>query len=208
MRGLLICLEGGEGAGKSTAMTVIQQTLESAGRQSISTREPGGTPAAEQIRELLLSPATGDLDPITELLLMFAARRENVQQVIQPALEAGIDVICDRFTDASHAYQGGGRQLGAEPVDQLASIVHPGLQPDLVVLLDVPVEVGLNRIRQREDGPDRFESDRGAFLHRVREAYLQRAQAHPDSFVVIDATQSVEQVAACIRNALHERLLT
>ena len=205
MRGRLICLEGGEGAGKSTAMAVIRNTLEQAGRKTISTREPGGTPAAEKIRHLLLSNETGDLDPITELLLMFAARRENVIQIIEPALVQGIDVICDRFTEASHAYQGGGRELGPEPVSRLADIVHPELKPDLVLLLDVPVEVGLQRIQNRKGGPDRFESDRGDFLERVRQTYLKRAQQQ-DYFAVIDASADQASVAQQVRHALRERL--
>ncbi|MEM7054207.1 MAG: dTMP kinase [Pseudomonadota bacterium] len=205
MRGRLICLEGGEGAGKSTAMRVVRETLEQAGRKTLSTREPGGTPAAEKIRHLLLSTETGDLDPISELLLMFAARRENVIQIIEPALAQGVDVICDRFTEASHAYQGGGRELGPEPVNQLASIVHPDLRPDLVLLLDVPVEVGLQRIQSRKDGPDRFESDRGEFLMRVRQTYLERAQQQ-DYFAVIDATVDQASVAEQIRRVIRERL--
>lgn len=207
MSGRLICLEGGEGAGKSSAMAVVREVLEQAGRKTLSTREPGGTPAAEKIRALLLSNDTGDLDPISELLLMFAARRENVVQIIQPALDRDIDVICDRFTDASHAYQGGGRRLGPEPVEQLAGIVHPDLRPDLVLLLDVPVEVGLQRIRNRSGGPDRFESDRDDFLQRVRQTYLERARLHPEYFVVIDASASQDQVAEQIRGVIRERLL-
>ena len=207
MTGRLICLEGGEGAGKSSAMAVVREVLEQAGRKTLSTREPGGTPAAEKIRALLLSTETGHLEPISELLLMYAARRENVVQVLQPALEQDVDVICDRFTDASHAYQGGGRQLGSEPVEQLAGIVHPDLRPDLVLLLDVPVEVGLSRIRNRSGGPDRFESDRCDFLQRVRQAYLERARLNPEYFVVIDATANQDQVAEQIRSVIRERLL-
>lgn len=205
MRGRFICLEGGEGAGKSTAMKVVRETLEQSGRKTLSTREPGGTPAAETIRSLLLSTDTGDLDPISELLLMFAARRENVIQIIEPALAKGIDVICDRFTEASHAYQGGGRELGPEPVDVLSSIVHPDLQPDLVLLLDVPVEVGLKRIQRRKGGPDRFESNRGAFLERVRQTYLKRA-GQKDYFAVIDATATPAAVAKQIQRVIQERL--
>jgi len=137
---------------------------------------------------------------------MFAARRENVVDVIEPALADGIDVICDRFTDASYAYQGGGRELGPEPVALLAGLVHPKLQPDLVVVLDVPVKVGLERIKRRRGGPDRFEGSRVAFLERVRQAYLERARAHPDRYAVIDATQDIEAVAAEIRKCLAERL--
>lgn len=206
MSGRLICLEGGEGAGKSTATPVVREWLEARGRSVLTTREPGGTPVAERIRELLLDPGTGDIDPITELLLMFAARRENLVDVIEPALAADTDVVCDRFTDASHAYQGGGRQLGAEPVDQLTALVHPQLVPDLVLVFDVPVEVGLHRIRSRKGGPDRFEGDRIAFLERVRQTYLQRARSCPSRYAVIDASQPLERVRARLLDVLRERL--
>jgi len=206
MSGRLICIEGGEGAGKSTALTRIRGWLEARGRSTLTTREPGGTPVAEKIRALLLDPDTGEIDPLTELLLMFAARRENVVERIEPALEQGIDVICDRFTDASYAYQGGGRGLGAGPVRQLAGLVHPELEPDLVLVLDVPVETGLERIRRRKGGPDRFEGSRVDFLNRVRETYLERARAHPARYVVIDATQTPDQVGAAIERALETHL--
>jgi len=206
MRGRLICLEGGEGAGKSTALVAIRRWLEARGREVVVTREPGGTPAAERIRALLLDPATGEIDAITELLLMFAARRENVVQVIEPALAAGKDVISDRFTDASHAYQGGGRGLGSEPVELLAGLVHPDLEPDLVLLLDVPVALGLERIRARKAGPDRIEQGRGEFLERVRQAYLARARANAERYRVIDAGRDLDEVAARIENVLHECL--
>lgn len=206
MKGKMICLEGGEGAGKSTALKVVTGWLKARGRRSLVTREPGGTPFAEKIRKLLLDPQTGEIDPVTELLLMFAARRENVVDVIEPALTDGIDVICDRFTDASYAYQGGGRKLGPEPVALLAGLVHPELQPDMVLVLDVPVDVGLERIKTRRGGPDRFEGSRVAFLERVREAYLERARAHPERYAVIDATVKLDEVAAAIRRSLEERL--
>ena len=206
MKGRLITLEGGEGAGKSTAVETIRSWLEARGRQVILTREPGGTAAAEQIRELLLDPATGELTPTTELLLMFAARAENLARVIRPALEAGQDVICDRFTDASMAYQGGGRELGREPVETLASMVHPDLKPDLTLLLDIDVAAGLSRIRQRGSGPDRFEQNRQEFLERVRASYLDQAGREPERFVVIDAGGTLNEVQASIEQALLERL--
>lgn len=206
MKGRLICLEGGEGAGKSSALAVVRGWLESRGREVVVTREPGGTPAAERIRRLLLDPATGEIDAITELLLMFAARRENVVEIIEPALANGKDVISDRFTDASHAYQGGGRGLGSAPVETLAGLVHPGLDPDLVLLLDVPVEIGLARIRSRKGGPDRIEQGRDEFLERVRQAYLRRAQADPQRHRIIDASRNINSVAEQIRSVLQERL--
>jgi len=205
-RGRMICLEGGEGAGKSTALALIDGWLQQRGRRTLATREPGGTPAAEKIRKLLLDPQTGDIDPVTELLLMFAARRENVVDRIEPALADGIDVICDRFTDASYAYQGAGRGLGAAPVARLASLVHPDLAPDLVLVLDVPVEIGLERIKRRKGGPDRFEGGRKAFLERVRQAYLARAHAHPDRYVVVDASRDIDAVGETIRETLEAHL--
>lgn len=206
MNGRLICLEGGEGAGKSTAVATVRRWLETRGRPVLTTREPGGTAAAERIRTLLLDPATGDLDPITELLLMFAARRENVVGVIEPALQAGTDVICDRFTDASHAYQGGGRMLGPEPVELLARLVHPELIPDLVLVLDVPVELGRARIEARTGGRDRIEHNRGDFFERVRQTYLQRAAAQPQRYAVIDASQELDTVTARIEAELERHL--
>jgi len=206
IRGRFITLEGGEGAGKTTAMDAVIEVLERNGRSVRRTREPGGTPAAEKIRGLLLDPATGTLDPLTELLLMFAARRENVVASILPALRAGHDVVCDRFTEASHAYQGGGRKLGPGPVDALGDLVHPELRPDLVLVLDVPVAVGLARIRERGDAPDRFEGDRVDFLERVRTTYLERAAAHPDRFTIIDAAQAPEIVRAEVVRAVEAAL--
>ena len=204
--GRMICLEGGEGAGKSTALKLIDGWLQQRGRRTLVTREPGGTPAAEKIRKLLLDPQTGDIDPVTELLLMFAARRENVVDRIEPALADGIDVICDRFTDASYAYQGAGRGLGTAPVERLAELVHPDLAPDLVLVLDVPVEIGLERIKRRKGGPDRIEGGRTTFLERVRQAYLARAHTHPERYVVIDASRDTDQVGEAIRETLEAHL--
>ncbi len=206
MPGRLITLEGGEGAGKSTAVTVVRDWLEARGHEVVATREPGGTRVAEAIRDILLDPATGELVPISELLLMFAARAENLANIIEPALAAGKDVVCDRFTDASMAYQGGGRELGFAAVETLAGLVHPHRQPDLTLLLDVPVETGMQRIRQRGAGEDRFESTRAGFLERVRQAYLQRAEAEPGRFVVIDASVPIERVHAEIARTLDEQL--
>lgn len=205
-RGVFITLEGGEGAGKTSAMDAIVDALTAQGRRVQRTREPGGTAAAERIRGLLLDPATGELDPLTELLLMFGARRENVVGSILPALAEGKDVVCDRFTEASHAYQGGGRGLGPAPVEALSALVHPDLEPDLVLVFDVPVDVGLERIRRAGEAPDRFEGDRKDFLERVRRTYLERASVHPDRFVVIDATQTPEQVRAAAVQAVTARI--
>jgi len=205
-RGRFITLEGGEGAGKTTALETIRQWLTARGREVVVTREPGGTPAAERIRQLLLDPQTGALAPLSELLLMFAARNENLEQVIRPALERGQDVLSDRFTDASHAYQGGGRKLGAEVVETLAGLVHADLRPDLTLLLDVPVETGLERIRGRANGPDRMEQNRPEFLQRVRQTYLDRARREPGRFLVIDAAGSLAEVRRAIESGLERRL--
>lgn len=204
-RGKLITLEGGEGAGKTTAIRTVEAWFTDHGYETVLTREPGGTEAAERIRELLLDPATGTLAPLTELLLMFAARNENLETIIRPALSEGRIVICDRFTDASMAYQGGGRQLGREPVEHLAELVHGDLQPDLTLLLDIPVDIGLDRVGTRGMRPDRFEQNRPDFLQRVRETYLAQAGREPDRFAVIDATATLATVEARIREALEER---
>lgn len=204
--GRLITLEGGEGAGKSTAVETVRHWLEGRGRQVVMTREPGGTPAAEKIRHLLLDPQTGDLAPLSELLLMFAARAENLDQIIRPALAAGQDVICDRFTDASLAYQGGGRGLGTAPIRALAKVVHPDLRPTLTLLLDVPVEVGMARVQQRGEDSNRFEQTRADFLERVRQSYLDLARAEPDRFVVIDAARELATVQQAIIDQLEARL--
>ncbi len=205
-RGWFITLEGGEGAGKTTALRTIREWLAARDRVSITTREPGGTEVAERIRELLLDPGTGELTPMSELLLMFAARHENLDRVIRPALSAGSDVICDRFTDASRAYQGAGRKLGEAVVETLAGLVHPDLEPDLTLLLDVPVAVGMQRIGHRDDGPDRMEQNQPEFLERVRSAYLLQAEREPERFAVIDASRPLDEVTRAIENALEERL--
>lgn len=205
-RGRFITLEGGEGAGKTTAAALIESWLQKRGRTVVRSREPGGTPTAEKIRHLLLAPETGELDPMTELLLMFSARRENIVRIIGPALARGDDVLCDRFTDASRAYQGGGRRLGIQMVNRLADMVHPNLQPDLTLLLDVPVTTGMQRVAGRGEGADRFEQSRTDFLERVRAAYLAQARLEPDRIVVIDASQSLEDVERHIIRALESRL--
>lgn len=205
-RGRFITLEGGEGAGKTTAMRTISAWLAARGREAIVTREPGGTAAAERIRALLLDPATGPLTPMSELLLMFAARQENLAGVIRPALERGSDVVADRFTDASRAYQGAGRQLGEAPVEVLADLIHPDLQPDLTLLLDVPVAVGMERIRGRGTEPDRMEQNQPDFLERVRQAYLLQARREPQRFAVIDAAGPLDQVTRAIESALELRV--
>ena len=206
MRGRFITLEGGEGAGKTTALETITAWLQRQGREVVVTREPGGTVAAERIRGILLDPETGALTPLSELLLMFAARHENLVQVIEPALDRGCDVLSDRFTDASRTYQGGGRRLEPEVIERLADLVHPHFSPDLTLLLDVPVALGLSRVRERGGAPDRMEQNRPEFLERVRQTYLDQAEKEPDRFVVIDASRSLDEVTRGIEKALEERL--
>jgi len=205
-KGFLITLEGGEGAGKTTAAAFIREWLEARGREVVSTREPGGTPLAERIRSILLDPEVCDMSPLTELLLMFAARSDNLDHIIKPHLAKGNDVLCDRFTDASRAYQGAGRALGLANVDQLAHLVHSDLNPDLTLLLDVPVKEGMARVGKRGDALNRFELADHAFFERVREGYLAQARSEPERFVVIDATASIQEVQASILAALQQRL--
>ena len=203
-RGRLITFEGGEGAGKSTQMRGLAEHLIQQGLPVLQTREPGGTALGEHLRALLLDP---DLSPgmtaDTELLLMFAARCEHLQQVIRPALQRGEWVLCDRFTDASFAYQGAGRGLGGERVAALETWVQGALRPDLVLVLDVPVAVGLARARQRS-GQDRIEQEGAAFFERVRAAYLERARQFPATYRVIDATPDAASVAADLRAVFTE----
>jgi dTMP kinase len=192
-RGYFITLEGGEGAGKTTCIPYVQALLEKSGRQLLMTREPGGTPLGERIRELLLTPGQGEIHENTELLLMFAARAQHLQTVILPAMEQGKIVLCDRFTDATYAYQGGGRQISGERIAVLEQWVQQGIQPDMTILFDIPVEQGLARASQRSD-PDRFEQENQEFFKRVRQAYLDAANTQPDRIKVIDASQSLDDV--------------
>ncbi|MFY2764415.1 dTMP kinase [Arenimonas sp. MALMAid1274] len=192
--GIFISLEGGEGAGKSTVITALREALAATGREVVLTREPGGTPEGEAIRALLLDPAN-HLLPDTELLLMFAARAQLVRQVVRPALERGAAVISDRFTDASFAYQGGGRGLDMARIAELERWAA-GLKPDLTFLLDVGVAQGLARARARGGEPDRIEREREDFFDRVRATYLARAAAEPARFRVIDAGQPAAAVLA------------
>lgn len=190
----LVTLEGGEGAGKSTVLAALRDALLSTGCEVVCTREPGGTPLAEQIRGLLLDTRHEPPSPETELLLMFAARAQHVSETILPALHRGAWVLSDRFTDASYAYQGAARGGDAAFIAELERRVV-GINPGLTLLLDVPVEIGLQRIVGRGDA-DRIESETGAFFERVRAGYRTRAAAEPDRFRVIDASQPAEAVAA------------
>jgi dTMP kinase len=192
-QGRFITFEGIEGVGKSTNISYFVDVVEKAGYKVLTTREPGGTPMAERIRALVAEHGDEAMPDIAELLLVFAARALHVNNVILPALASGTWVVCDRFTDSSRAYQGGGRGLPQDDIDLLADWVHGDLEPDLTVLLDAPVETGMSRAGRRSD-PDRFESEQGEFFQRVRETYLRLAESHPERFAVIDATRSLEDV--------------
>ncbi len=191
-RGYFITLEGLDGAGKSTHIDWLVQQLESRGLQVVSTREPGGTELGERLRQLLL---THPMHLKTETLLMFAARCEHIAQVIEPALAAGRWVVCDRFTDASYAYQGGGREMGSGSIAILEDWVQGGLQPDRTWLFDVPLEVARERLSRTRE-LDRFEREGPAFFERTRQAYHQRASEHPDRVRVIDSTLTLDAIRA------------
>jgi len=192
-RGRFITLEGDEGVGKSTNLACVARQLEEAGIDVELTREPGGTPLAERIRELIVSPSGEPVPPMAELLLIFAARALHIEGRIQPALAAGRWVLCDRFTDASYAYQGAGRGLGAAPVRWLEQQVQGALRPDLTILLDADPAIGLARAGAR-GAADRFEQERLEFFSRVRSGYLARAAAEPDRFRIVDASQPLADV--------------
>jgi len=196
-KGLFITLEGGEGAGKSTQMAYVEECLKKAGITVRVTREPGGTPLSEAIRELLLDHRQSSMDADTELLLMFAARAQHIAELVEPALEAGEWVLCDRFTDATYAYQGGGRGIGMDRIAALENWVQGELRPDLTLLLDLPIDVGMSRAGERGE-LDRFEREKQDFFERVRQTYLDMAEQHPGRYRIIDASQDIQQVQAQI----------
>jgi dTMP kinase len=205
MRGRFITVEGGEGVGKTSNLDYVRAALERAGKRVRVTREPGGTPLAERIRELLLDPVHTGMSPDCELLLVFAARAEHLTRVILPALAAGDWVLCDRFTDATYAYQGGGRGLSRQRIAELEAMVQGDVRPDLILLLDVPVEIGLARAGAR-GALDRFEQEEVGFFERVRKAYRERAAAAPERYRIIDASQPLTQVQMQIDRALADIL--
>ncbi len=200
-RGRLITLEGVEGAGKSTNLAYLERLLSAAGRPPLLTREPGGTELGEAVRGLLLGHRHAGMGSDSELLLMFAARAENLAQRVRPALASGQWVLCDRFTDASYAYQGGGRGIDPARIRVLEQWVHGDLQPDLTLLLDLPVDQGLERAGRRSQ-PDRFEAEARGFFERVRRAYLERARAEPERIRVIDAGCGLDAVQSQLRREL------
>ncbi len=197
MGGKFITVEGIEGVGKSTNIDFLSSIIEEHGFRVLRTREPGGTPMAERIRQLLLEHGDEPLPDIAESLLFFASRSLHICNTIRPALAAGQWVVCDRFTDASRAYQGHGRGLGLERINLMAEWVQEDLQPDLTILLDAPAQVGMERAEKR-GAADRLDSEEAGFYQRVRDGYLELAAADPDRFAVVDASQELEQVRAAI----------
>ncbi len=205
MRGKFITIEGTEGVGKTTNIQFIQSWMDKHKLACATTREPGGTPLAEQIRELLLSPREESVSNSAELLMVFAARAQHIYQVIEPSLSEGAWVLCDRFTDATYAYQGAGRLMDTGLIAELEMMVQGSLRPDLTLILDIPVQIGLKRAGERST-PDRFELEQVEFFERVRSQYLQIAKDNPQRCVVIDASKPLEAVQAQIGAAL-ERFL-
>jgi dTMP kinase len=205
-RGRFITLEGIEGAGKSTLVASLRAELERRGVTVEVTREPGGTPLAERLRAAVLERGAEIITPAAETLIMFAARSIHLENRIRPALERGSWVLCDRFTDATRAYQGAGRGVDARWIEGLAERVHGGCEPDRTLLLDLPVELGLARAAARRGAPDRFESERATFFERVRDGYLARARAEPRRVRILDASASAPQVLGAALEALSDVL--
>jgi dTMP kinase len=204
-RGRLITLEGGEGAGKTTQARAIGDWLRARGREVVMTREPGGSPLAEAIRQVVLADWSEGVAPITELLLIFAARSAHLQATVLPALQRGCDVVCDRFVDASWAYQGAGRGVEAHKLAAIEQMVLGDLRPDLTLVFDIDPSVGLARAQRRGDA-NRFEAETLAFMQRVRQAYLDRAAGEPRRCAVIDASLPPDAVSERIKNILEQRL--
>ena len=204
MNGKFISIEGIEGAGKSTQLTFIESYLKQQGINVIVTREPGGTELGEQIRELLLSPRDDGMAVDTELLLMFAARAEHVEQVIKPAIQRGDWVISDRFVDATFAYQGGGRGISTERIKQISDWTLRDLQTDVTFLFDLPVELGQQRVISRKGDIDRFEQEKADFFQKIRDCYLQRSQQEPSRIKVIDASKSIIDIEMQLSSILDQ----
>lgn len=203
MSGLFITLEGPEGAGKSTNREYLASRLREQGIEVVLSREPGGTPLAERIRELLLAPSDEQMDSDAELLLVFAARAQHLARIIRPALARGAVVLCDRFTDATYAYQGGGRGLDAARIAELERFVQGELRPNLTLVFDLPVDIGLSRAAAR-GRLDRFEQEGREFFEAVRRTYLQRAESAPQRYRVLDAAQPLQAVQQAIDALLPE----
>jgi len=205
MAGRFITLEGGEGTGKSTQAKRLSAAFEAKGLQSLTTREPGGSPGAEDIRKLLVTGEPGRWDAMTETLLVFAARADHVARTIQPALDAGRIVVCDRFTDSTYAYQGVGRGVPRETIRRIEAVVLDDFKPDLTLVLDLPVDVGLARAHSRGAQETRFEKFDTTFHEKLRQAFLDIARRAPDRCIIIDASQSEDAVAAAIWDAVARR---
>lgn len=204
-RGRFITVEGIEGAGKSTNIEFAVACVRDAGHEVVVTREPGGTELGEAVRKLVLAPSDEPMAPETEALLMFAARAQHLDEVIEPALARGAWVVCDRFTDATYAYQGGGRDMPLSRIAALEDWVQGALRPDLTLLLDLDPEIGLERVGKRGD-KDRFDAERKEFFERVREVYLRRATLDRGRYAVIDAEQPLKKVQESIKDALQRVL--
>ena len=200
-RGKFITLEGGEGVGKTTNLNFIKDYLQQHAISVVVTREPGGTKLAEKIRHLLLDKDSEAISEHAELLMIFAARAQHIKHVIEPALAKGAWVLCDRFTDATYAYQGGGRNMRVSTIEWLENLVQGNLRPDLTVLLDAPVEIGIERARER-GAFDRFESEKISFFEHVRRAYLLQAELHPERIKLIKANQSLADVQRALIDVL------
>ena len=203
MRGKFLVIEGSEGTGKSTNLAFMKQKIEAAGIELLVTREPGGTPLAEEIRQILLAPRDENVNPLAELLLIFSARAQHLGEKILPALAAGKWVLSDRFTDATFAYQGGGRGLPYASIVALEKLVQQEVHPDLTFYLDIDVNLGLQRARARA-ALDRFEQEEISFFERVRAAYLARIEAFPERYYKVDAGQTLEKVQADLAIKLDE----
>jgi dTMP kinase len=209
-RGRFITIEGGEGVGKSTQIAALREALTARGQEVVTTREPGGTPRAERIRELILAPTDEPMPWTSELLLVFAARASHLENVIRPALARGAWVVCDRFTDSTYAYQGGGRGMDPRDIAQMETFVQKELRPDLTILLDAPLDVSAARAKNRNtiapEAFDRIEREQREFFERVRTTYLARANAEPQRFVVIDASRDQDTARRDIWSAVERRL--
>ena len=207
MTGKFISIEGIEGAGKSTQIAFIQSYLAERNKKVVMTREPGGTGLGEEIRNLLLSPREGGMSDDAELLLMFAARAEHITQIIQPALARGDWVICDRFVEATFAYQGGGRGISQQRIGQIADWTLQDLKTDLTLLFDLPVELGFSRVASRNEAIDRFEQEKTSFFERVRADYLRQAKTSPERIKIIDASQDIAEVQEMVTVQLDKLFL-
>lgn len=205
-QGYFITFEGGEGAGKSTQIRRLAERLRAGSREVVLTREPGGSPGAEQIRDIILNGETDRWSPLTEALLMNASRRDHIERVIAPALARGAVVLCDRFADSTRAYQGAGGEVDPAVIAQLEAAVVGGTKPDLTLIFDLPVEEGLRRALSRNGGEERFEAKGAAFHERLRAAYLDIARAEPARCTVIDATATVDDVETAILAVVSPRL--